>query len=246
MTRAAPASASDAAFAPWWAPACGYGTIDRRDAEGGDLGQCRASRLGRRRDPSRPGPPACPRAGTATGRYRLATLGRQPLALSERGGVAALARHVQHMDALDEARQGAGDRGVETPDGLRAAEDEDRRRVRREVEPCPRLGSDDRRHVADRGSGDERRDAGRGEGPTGGRVDTASASASRAVARTARPGMALPSQRTTGIAERGGREEDRHRHVAAGRQDRRRPLGARGSPRPAGRTARAGSDRARC
>ncbi len=27
ITRAAPASASVRAFAPWWAPACGYGTM---------------------------------------------------------------------------------------------------------------------------------------------------------------------------------------------------------------------------
>ena len=57
--------------------------------------------------------------------------------------------------------------------------------------------------------------------------ETASAFARRAVARTARPGITLPSHSTTGMPERRGGQQDRYRHVAAGREDRGRTLAAR-------------------
>ena len=211
---------------------------DHRQAERGHLGQGR--RAGPADDEVRRGQ----RGQHLVAQERVrpvaaADVGRQGLAAGQRRRVAVVAGDVDDRDPLDEARQRLGDRGVEAPDGLRAAEDEQDPLARRDVQPRPGRHAVDRGDVADRRAGHEarpvrggagQRPAGRLErdrergGQPGGRPD-----------RPARDDVAVPQHDRD--AERRRRHQDRDRHVAAGREDRGRSLARPGSRPPAGRTA---------
>ena len=106
-------------------------------------------------------------------------------------------------DVDDEARStsagsAAATAVVHAAHGLRAAEDHDEPLARRDAEPLARRQPVDRRHVADRRAGHEAA-LGRGSAAQVASNETASAEASRAVARTLRPGTTLPSQSSVGM-----------------------------------------------
>ncbi len=149
------------------------------------------------------------------------------LALGECGRVAGLAADVEDSDPLDEPRQRRGDRRIEPAHGLRAAEDQDRRKVRRNLEPGTRRLPG--RSPSRRGSGSRfDRPARRRRRALGRRRRTtprARRPAGPSPGRPARDRVALPQDDRD--PERGGGEEDRDRHVAAGGQDRRGPSAAR-------------------
>ena len=198
------------------------------------------SRRDRRPGPRRRARPASRRAGTGTaGSGRAARPGRR-LAAGQRRRIAVVAGHVDDRHPLDEPGQRLGDRGVEAADRLRAAEDEEHALVRRRRRAAAAAATrSDRRDVADRRPGHVARATRRA--PASVRQvasnETASAAASRAVARTARPGMTLPSHMTTGMPSGAAAIRTGHGDVAAGREDRGRPLRGRGSRSPAARTA---------
>ena len=149
----------------------------------------------------------------------------QLLAFGQRGRVRALPGDMDDRHPLDEAWQRRRDGGIEPADRLRAAEDEDRRAIGRQVEASAGLVTGDRTDVADRRPGWVGRDAGRRQrapgrlvrdrqrvGQPGGRPDGA-----------ARHGVALPEDDRDPHWRRC--QQDRHGDVPAGGQDRRRPLG---------------------
>ena len=140
-SRAAPASTSSRALARWWPAACGYGTTTMRQAEGGRPRPASTSRPDRRRGRRRPGPRACRRAGTGAGGSARAGPPGRASRRGQRRGVAVVAGHVDDGDALDEPRQGLGDRGVEPADGLRPAEDRAGPAARRAARAATRAAS---------------------------------------------------------------------------------------------------------
>ena len=174
---------------------------DDGQAEGGHLGQRRGAgptddeiRGGQRRQHV-----------VAQERVRpvpIAPILGQRLAGGQGRRVAVLARHVDDGDPLDQPRQGRRHGAVEAADGLRPAEDQQ--------DPQPGGHAQSRAgrlavhlaRVADRRAGDVARTSGCGGLPSATQVaskETASTSARRAVARTARPGITLPSHSTTGM-----------------------------------------------
>ncbi len=151
---------------------------------------------------------------------------REGLATGERRRVAVGAGDVDHDRPLDELRQGPGDRGVEPPDGLRAAEDQHDPVARRDVELDTGGLAVDRLDVADRGAGDETRPVtDRGGKRTAGRLERHRhhVGESRGQAHgTTRDDVAVPQDDRD--AQRSGGHQDRDRDIAAGREDRCWPL----------------------
>jgi hypothetical protein len=196
---------------------------DRRDPEGGHLGEGRRS-----------GPPD-DEIGAHEGRQHLVPEERvrpvarpllrgQSLAGGEGGRVAVVAGDVEEMPALDEGRQGLGHGGVEAADRLGPTEDQHDRAVGRQVEARPRLVAADLAHVPDRGprqvprpprprQGDARllvRDGDRGRQPCG-QLDG-----------PAGDDVAVPEDHRN--PERRRRHHRRDGDVATGREDRGGPL----------------------
>ncbi len=178
----------------------------------------------------------------------LAQLDREPLAPGEGRPVGRLAGDVDDVDALHEPRQRLGDGGVEPPHLLRATEDEQEPGAGRHAEPGPRRLAVDLAGVTDRGPGQVARPATtRAGGPGAGWNPRSPERCARARERdrheigeagrrpdaAARDHIALPEQNRD--AERLGREQDRDRNVAAGREDRGRSMTGQVRRRPGDR-----------
>ncbi len=121
---------------------------------------------------------------------------------------------------------------VEAADRLRAAEDEQHALALADREALPRRLAVDRARVPDRGAGDEAGHArgGAAECLAGGRERHREhvGEARRRADGPAGDDVAVPQHDRD--AQRGGRQQDRDRDVAAGREDRGRPPAARSAP----------------
>jgi hypothetical protein len=152
---------------------------------------------------------------------------RQRLATGQRRGIAVVARDVDDGDALDEPGQRLGDDGVEPPDGLRPAEDEQHPDAVGDGQPPSGRLPVHLACIADGRAGHEARSSGRrrGQGRAGRRErDGQDVGQSRGHADGATgDDVAIPQDDRD--AERRGRQEDRDGDVATGREDRRRPFG---------------------
>jgi hypothetical protein len=196
---------------------------DRRDAERRHLGQRRRS-----------GPPDHEIRGhqgrqhviaqERVGSIARSELRRETFAGSQRLGVARLAGDVDDVAALDDPWQRLGNGRVEAEDGLRSAEDEHHPRIGREVEPLAGLGPIDRRRVPDRRARHEPRLPGTRERPPRRLVGDGdrTGEAGRQPDGPAWNDIAVPEDDRD--PHGGGSHEGRDRHVAAGREDRRRSL----------------------
>ena len=200
--RAAPASARPAALARWWPPACGYGTTTIGRPERAGLGERRRAgaaheevRRGQRRQHLVAQERIRPVAAADAGGQRLAVgeRRRRSRLAGRRGG-----RVTRSTSAGSASETAALKRrtACEPPKTSRT------RSVGVELE-APRAPPRD--HVArTRGSASRSRSTAAGRrlrrASHVASNDTARPSASRAVARTLRPGMTLPSHRTSGCA----------------------------------------------
>jgi len=151
---------------------------------------------------------------------------RKALATGQGHRIALVAGHVDDRHPLDQAPQRLGHRRVEPADGLRPAEDEQHPFAGADIHACPGRLAVDRADVADRGPrhvtratrGGRRQSSTRGVERDRQRVSQPR----RGTDRPARDDVAVPHHDRD--AQWGSRQQDRHGHVPAGREDRGRPL----------------------